>query len=584
MPIAELQPAVEWLCWPMSFHNRILTKKVKRCCHALSLDDERTTFHPIVFEEQDDDDRKRISQVWFAGVHSNVGGGYPEDRLSLVSLDWMLQELANLEDPASRLAMRADYVKGVAAEKSPFGRLYDSRAGSGILYRYSPRRVAIPCSNGPQLEPVVDSSVFERMALGGDGYAPSTLPPRFRVRTPRGEVLAMNAYPGQQSDGDAEMARAIRKTMAKLCTPKPKFVERVLDLIWLRHKAYFLSMLCSLALVLFPLYDEGLHAALASETFDHLDKLVSGLLVPSMMQDSLSVFVPGELTVWVEAALSQPIEFIFFALLWVASMRWNVALRCRLHDLKALAWRPYDASRDARSAMKITLTERVARIFRKMPLIPMMSSALIRRAVPLLFIAGVFYALAAGVSRLTFETASAAGFYCEGSPSGVAHAIGTSPVTIDKRFDTASVCWASGQVLVPGTLYRVVLESGDSVWADDSKKTGTSGFEPASLGSIHFIATPFKRLMTVPWFRPIARVGSKGDEEYLFEPCMTSGSHKVMAEFIPKRKGELFLFVNDAVLFGTTGRYANNRGTAKVTIVPVTQGNESTGCVLRPKT
>jgi hypothetical protein len=65
---------------------------------------------------------------------------------------------------------------------------------------------------------------------------------------------------------------------------------------------------------------------------------------------------------------------------------------------------------------------------------------------------------------------------------------------------------------------------------------------------------------------------------------MTSGSHKVMAELIPKRKGELFLFVNDAVLFGTTGRYANNRGTAKVTIVPVTQGNESTGCVLRPKT
>jgi hypothetical protein len=28
----------------------------------------------------------RITQVWFAGVHSNVGGGYPEDRLSLVPL------------------------------------------------------------------------------------------------------------------------------------------------------------------------------------------------------------------------------------------------------------------------------------------------------------------------------------------------------------------------------------------------------------------------------------------------------------------------------------------------------------------
>ena len=33
----------------------------------------------------------RVEQVWFTGVHSNVGGGYPKQGLSLVTLDWMME-------------------------------------------------------------------------------------------------------------------------------------------------------------------------------------------------------------------------------------------------------------------------------------------------------------------------------------------------------------------------------------------------------------------------------------------------------------------------------------------------------------
>jgi uncharacterized protein (DUF2235 family) len=52
--------------------------------HALSLDDERTTFHPLRIEEIEDKpdisrpSSDRIKEVWFAGVHSDVGGGYPD--------------------------------------------------------------------------------------------------------------------------------------------------------------------------------------------------------------------------------------------------------------------------------------------------------------------------------------------------------------------------------------------------------------------------------------------------------------------------------------------------------------------------
>jgi len=35
---------------------------------------------------------ERPSQVWFAGMHANVGGGYPDDRLAHVPLVWIMRE------------------------------------------------------------------------------------------------------------------------------------------------------------------------------------------------------------------------------------------------------------------------------------------------------------------------------------------------------------------------------------------------------------------------------------------------------------------------------------------------------------
>ena len=94
MPIAELKRGIDLVLWPMLFGDLILSPRVQRACHALSLDDQRTTFHPLVWDEVAEAnmvaERKvppgRITQIWFAGVHSNVGGGYPEDQLSLKRL------------------------------------------------------------------------------------------------------------------------------------------------------------------------------------------------------------------------------------------------------------------------------------------------------------------------------------------------------------------------------------------------------------------------------------------------------------------------------------------------------------------
>ena len=93
LPIDELTDGVDRWVWPLSMQNLRLSDKVRRACHVLALDDERNTFHPVLWDESTesqsatDIDQERISQVWFAGMHSNVGGGYPDDALSCVSFD-----------------------------------------------------------------------------------------------------------------------------------------------------------------------------------------------------------------------------------------------------------------------------------------------------------------------------------------------------------------------------------------------------------------------------------------------------------------------------------------------------------------
>lgn len=66
--------------------------------HAVSIDEHRAFFRNHLWRLPDDPGAPRgptdLKQVWFAGVHCDVGGGYPEAEsgLSKITLEWMLQE------------------------------------------------------------------------------------------------------------------------------------------------------------------------------------------------------------------------------------------------------------------------------------------------------------------------------------------------------------------------------------------------------------------------------------------------------------------------------------------------------------
>src|SRR5262249_37862166 len=139
----------------------------------------------------------RLTQVWFAGAHSNVGGGYPEDQQSLVTLDWMMSQAL-----AVGLRLDASAVRATAETKSSYARLYDPRRRLAAYYRYAPRHVDMTADDDRHplrailrrhaviqaIRPIVHGSVVMRLAEGSDAYAPITLPAHFDVLAPDGTL------------------------------------------------------------------------------------------------------------------------------------------------------------------------------------------------------------------------------------------------------------------------------------------------------------------------------------------------------------------------------------------------------------
>ena len=92
--------------------------------HALALDEARFDFRPSIW--RDAHPEQSMKQRWFPGVHSNIGGGYPEDGLANVALRWMVDEVVAATD----LALDTEFLdryRGFA-----FARLHRSESA---LYR-----------------------------------------------------------------------------------------------------------------------------------------------------------------------------------------------------------------------------------------------------------------------------------------------------------------------------------------------------------------------------------------------------------------------------------------------------------------
>ncbi len=155
-------PAIDRFNRRWQFHDTRLSSIVQHAYQALAIDEVRKPFAPAVWQQQDDAADQTLEQVWFSGVHSDVGGGYADTGLSDLPLRWMMERAA-----VCGLTLRAE---AVVTGPNPLGVMHDSRKGFYRLVPPAPRAIAV----APGGREALASSALERMQQDGS-YAPSNL-------------------------------------------------------------------------------------------------------------------------------------------------------------------------------------------------------------------------------------------------------------------------------------------------------------------------------------------------------------------------------------------------------------------------
>jgi uncharacterized protein (DUF2235 family) len=174
IPIGGLRPSLVGRYW--GFHDTELSRSVGAAYQALAIDEQRGPFTPTLWTRPPGAAGQVVEQVWFAGVHRDVGGGYREPELSEIPLLWMVGHAA-----ARGLAFAPDHFR-VAAEPppardrsqgkrldpDPLGPIHDSRTLWYRLLRSHPRELGD--SDG---QSAASSAVLRLQALAG--YSPPSL-------------------------------------------------------------------------------------------------------------------------------------------------------------------------------------------------------------------------------------------------------------------------------------------------------------------------------------------------------------------------------------------------------------------------
>jgi hypothetical protein len=148
------------------FLNVELGTHVEHAFQALAIDEKRGSFDAAVWQARKHEVARTpeqvVRQVWFAGVHSDCGGGYPEHGASDLAYVWMASQVAPLLDLdeqciRAELDRRELYNAGILHETM---NLKWRLLGGGVNHR--------PIGKG--LNETVHASVIARLDAGR--YAP----------------------------------------------------------------------------------------------------------------------------------------------------------------------------------------------------------------------------------------------------------------------------------------------------------------------------------------------------------------------------------------------------------------------------
>jgi uncharacterized protein (DUF2235 family) len=605
LPVEEMTRGVSQWLWPLEIPTHTLHPSVRRACHALSLDDERTTFHPVLWNEKGEPTQapvprftngERLSQVWFAGVHANVGGGYPDDSLAQIPLYWIMQEAQSCG-----LVFKAANPAAIAETKEAQdkdGRLYDSRRGFQSYYRYGPRRLSQLCNElfsrtlndeVSIARPKIHESVFKRIQNNAHVYAPIGIPHEYEVvvTVPRPNGVdadfRIDALPTVSGPSTYELSQ---DAQARVVDER----AAIWPLVYLRAGLYLLTLVATLLFLVFPFTGRSNDIEARQNTLGAVSNFIRWI----------DGFLPGWLTWWLEGYAQYPLMFLVLAaiigLLGISSSRVAAMITDRMRTL----WQ--DSLAHRKSTPKTAPTDTPGwkeRLFLRLRsgwrdyIGPALSAILI-----------VYVGLSlAGRLTFAFFDETGLGLVCTDTKKDHTDIPDIPDEGVLFSFNVANPCFATGykvkrlkKYLVWTTPIKTKLDEHYKPYHDDQQERGactaTAEFRDGSVKAdargygmyrdsndefLSIEATlwralllPLRRHYAEPWFQPVARYGAIGGEFEFLEPDPDPDVKDISEIVRPKVDGELFLYVNDAVLPipGVQPFYWDNKGCMTFFIKP----------------
>jgi hypothetical protein len=567
-------------------------------------------------------DEDRLEQVWFTGMHADVGGGYPDESLSYVSLLWMIGE-------AEKAGLRTlDLITGRhRAMANSFGPLHDSRSGIGAYYRYQPRKVAawldpvrpdtlslrdpaIADAGGPRgLVPEGDvkvhESVIARIQDGTDSYAPIVLPARFKIVPP--SATGEN-QPQADSDSDDDRATGGRRrvlpligrdvarrfTDETLADARAGAIERLWNLVLLRRATYFLTVLATVALVSMPLWIEGAPDPLTltgNHTFGWETLFLNdGRNWIGSLVRLVALFLPAFLEGWIETYATHPFYFVLLIVAIVILMLASKKIERRMRDRARAAWLPTTGRAGAAPPrpLRPSVLQRLRISSGYQRSVQIMKWHVLPNVIfmPLLLFLGGWIVLAMA-TQVALPGLERSAVLC-GAPT-------TSKPLIQMRnyiaFYAGNPCNRTGGAVEAGRRYYISFEVKEP-WFDGDIPATPLGLSPGAYPiATGYLGVPLRRVIDARYLQPLIAIRSSingHDRLHIYPLTLTAqtapdprapGAGIYEGQFVAAAGGELFLFVNEAMLpFGRNGpfgydtayfyhgRRVANRGAACVSI------------------
>jgi len=240
---------VKWLLeksfFKFNFRDNRLSSQVEFASHAISIDDQRKTFHPEVWQERDG-----VDQVFFSGVHSNIGGGYPKQGMSFVTLKWMLSEI-KAKTGQNGIQFKPGFEKEVNQNADVNEKLYNSRAGIAVYYRYKPRYL----SEIKRLKEVnIHLSCFKRIARQTMDYNPGNF-----ILNPAQDLSVVTDKGSRKNIATEKLEKITRlvnqnKRILSRCLTKAKPIANQLENVYLLFIMINLLIVASVVSAALPLW------------------------------------------------------------------------------------------------------------------------------------------------------------------------------------------------------------------------------------------------------------------------------------------------------------------------------------------